>query len=79
MVQYMRQIDTVAKLVIATCINRAEMELHGKTYFDRNNNFTIKVFTVSDWFDTVFTCLNVADTAARKEEEERYATELVQS
>ena len=52
MVQRTRRIDAVAKLVIATCVDRGEMRLRGKTYFERNDNLAVDVVTVLDWLRT---------------------------
>jgi hypothetical protein len=41
--------DSLAKLVLSTCVDRVEMKTIGKTYFDRNKELAVDVLTLLEY------------------------------
>ena len=52
MAEQTKRIDAVAKLVMATCIDRVEMNRKGVTYFKWNEELAVDIITVLDSLKT---------------------------
>ena len=47
-----RRVESIAKSVVATVIDRQEMKEHGLTYFAKNRDLSVDVVTILDYIRT---------------------------